>query len=56
MEILDAPITCQVTTDIEAATDKCFIIRTNLAVDNQALYVQQSGAIAMIAISPGYCK
>ena len=55
MELIDSPITCEVTTDIKIATDKCFIIRTNLAVDNQALYVQQSETIAMIAISPIYC-
>jgi hypothetical protein len=55
MDLIDAPITCEVTPNLDAVADRCVIIRSAMAVDNQVLQVQQSGAIAVIAITPVYC-
>lgn len=56
MDLIDGPITCEVTTNLDATADRCVIIRSAMAVDNQALFAQQSGAIVVIAITPVYCK
>ncbi len=56
MELIDAPLTCEVTSNPDAASEKCLIIRSAMAVDNQVLHAQQTGSIAVIAITPVYCK
>jgi hypothetical protein len=55
-DLIDEPISAEVTTDSSQVANRIFLIQNPLAIDEIIVQVQNSGARAVIYISPVYCK
>jgi len=53
---MNGPISMEISTDESQVADRIFLIKNPLAIDEIIVQVQQRGAIAVIYITPVYCK
>ncbi len=56
MDLINDPITQEVSVDINQVYNRIFMVRELLAIDELVVKAQDNGAVAVLYVSPTYCK